>query len=78
MRTCYTNLPCYFTLKTYSPVPTPWSMFVMQQSSNAPMNMFQPHWRDPGLQTTLGSMFGMHDERSRMGWQGRLIKSVIP
>ena len=72
MRTCYTNLPCYFTIKTYSLVPTTWSMFVMQQSPNAPMNMFQPHWRDAGLQTTLDSMFGMCDERLRMVWQGRL------
>ena len=41
-------------------------MSTMQQSPIAPMNMFQPRWRDAILQTTLDSIFLIYDERLGM------------
>lgn len=78
MISSHTNLPNWFTLKTYSK-PTTWSMFAMQQSPITSMNT-QPHWRNTSLQTTQNSTLWILNERLEMMWHVKFnpIKSVPP
>ena len=53
MRSSYKDLPNYFTLKTYSPIPTTWSTFATQQPPITLVDTLQSHWKDEGLQPKI-------------------------
>ena len=73
----YTYLTNYFTLKTYSPIPTTWSSFMTQQPLIVLLNMLQPHWRDEGLQPKIQCLNPLN-ERSRMAWLVRVSPQWNP
>ena len=55
MRSNYTDLPDYFTLKMYSPIPTTWSMSTMQQPLIA-LKYTSTLLRNEGLQPKIQSL----------------------